>query len=229
LIYRARAHDAGTPLLRVESTALACPRADVEVDIDMESYDGLTYLWGATITSHIPGITSGHHIEVTWAPLDADEEAALFARWWQWWMALRAQCETLGASLAGYCFWAAAENEAMRRAARDQISEVNTFLASPAWVDMHDVTARLIQTDGPTGLKQLAQAAGFTWRDENPSGEASMLWYEQAVAVGEHDAWRTRVLEYNEDDCRATRALRDWLVGPARNLPHRDDPRWSTT
>jgi predicted RecB family nuclease len=52
-----------------------------------------------------------------------------------------------------------------------------------------------------------------------------MLWYE--VASGVHDAAmvsRQRILEYNEDDCRATKALRDWLNGPARDLPHRDDP-----
>jgi predicted RecB family nuclease len=31
-------------------------------------------------------------------------------------------------------------------------------------------------------------------------------------------------MDYNEDDCRATKALRDWLNGPARDLAHRDDP-----
>ena len=94
------------------------------------------------------------------------------------------------------------------------------------WFDLHDIAKRQIQTDGPLGLKQLAAAAGFTWRDENTSGEASMLWYE--VAVGDDatqaQASRQRILEYNEDDCRATKALRDWLNGPARQLAHRDDP-----
>ena len=36
-------------------------------------------------------------------------------------------------------------------------------------------------------------------------------------------ASRARILEYNEDDCRATKALRDWLNGPAKALAHRDD------
>ena len=52
-----------------------------------------------------------------------------------------------------------------------------------------------------------------------------MLWYE--VAVGDDSevalASRLRILEYNEDDCRATKALRDWLNGPAKELAHRDD------
>jgi predicted RecB family nuclease len=95
----------------------------------------------------------------------------------------------------------------------------------PQWIDLHEVAKRQIQTDGPLGLKQLAMAAGFRWRDANPSGEASILWYEESICNTSPAALatRTRLLEYNEDDCRATKALRDWLCGPARDLPHRDD------
>jgi predicted RecB family nuclease len=97
--------------------------------------------------------------------------------------------------------------------------------APPRWFDLHEVAKRQIQTEGPLGLKQLATAAGFRWRDPNPSGEASMLWYEESTRddAGAMTS-RRRILEYNEDDCRATKALRDWLNGPARLLPHRDDP-----
>jgi predicted RecB family nuclease len=96
----------------------------------------------------------------------------------------------------------------------------------PQWIDLHEHAKRQIQTEGPLGLKQLAGAAGFEWRDANPSGEASMLWYETAVSADSPEALasRQRILEYNEDDCRATKALRDWLNGPARRLAHRDDP-----
>jgi predicted RecB family nuclease len=68
-------------------------------------------------------------------------------------------------------------------------------------------------------------AAGFQWRDANPSGEASMLWYELALGQDpQAQTSRSRILDYNEDDCRATRALRNWLNGPAKLLAHRDDP-----
>jgi predicted RecB family nuclease len=75
-------------------------------------------------------------------------------------------------------------------------------------------------------LKQLAASAGFEWRDENPSGEASMLWYEVATRGDDIEALvsRQRILDYNEDDCRATKSLRDWLNGAAKSLAHRDDP-----
>ena len=48
-----------------------------------------------------------------------------------------------------------------------------------------------------------------------------MAWYKEAAA-GDESA-RQRLLEYNEDDVLATRALREWLDGPARSLPHLDD------
>ena len=51
-----------------------------------------------------------------------------------------------------------------------------------------------------------------------------MRWYESARDAGDDaTAWRQRILDYNEDDCRATQALRDWLNGAARDLAHRDD------
>ena len=45
---------------------------------------------------------------------------------------------------------------------------------------------------------------------------ASRTWFNQAVdgaTPAEREAARTRVLEYNEDDVRATSVLREWLTG----------------
>ena len=57
-----------------------------------------------------------------------------------------------------------------------------------------------------------------------------MTWYEEAVRTSntaEAERSRNRLLEYNEDDCRATQALRQWVNGPARYLTHRDDPQFT--
>ena len=51
-----------------------------------------------------------------------------------------------------------------------------------------------------------------------------MQWYE--VARGDDPeamTSRQRILDYNEDDCRATKALRDWLNFEAKSLPRRDE------
>ena len=236
LIYRSRAHVRGSSLRIVDSSLMGCPTAAVEVDIDMESYGERTYLWGTSVTLNEPleGARPGYRAFVEWGALTAETEAKIFCDFWTWFEDLRRRCRERDLTIAAYCFWAQAEDGAMNRAAATAIEggptieDLDSFRRSspPVWIDLHEEAKRQIQTEGPLGLKQLAGAAGFQWRDINPSGEASMLWYE--VACGDVGpaalASRQRILEYNEDDCRATKALRDWLNGPARALPHRDDP-----
>ncbi|MDE3093587.1 MAG: TM0106 family RecB-like putative nuclease [Acidobacteriota bacterium] len=276
LIYRARAHRAGTVLRRVASDQMGCPRADVEVDVDMESDGEHTYLWGAYVRASAAAregsVVEGYHPFVSWDEPSAATEAAVFAEFWRWFSQLRDTCAARSLTFAAYCFWAQAEDGAMNRAvaaAREggpTLSDLDAFRThSPAqWIDLHEYAKAQLQTEGPLGLKVLARAAGFDWRDENPSGEASMAWFAAARAPARRDAaspsanrrpvdgdgdvevevdgasldaesaldrdeaevasWRRRILEYNEDDCRATQALRDWLNGPARDLAHRDDP-----
>jgi predicted RecB family nuclease len=235
LIYRARAHERGTSLRIVDAELMGCPTADVEVDVDMESYDDATYLWGAhvSVTTPTSGVEEGYRAFVDWESLDHESEAEIFRDFWGWLSDLRRACALQGRTFAAYCFWAQAEDGAMNRAVTPPhgngptIEDLNDFRRQqPAqWIDLHDIAKRQLQTEGPLGLKQLAMAAGFHWRDANPSGEASILWYEEATrgTEGEASLARARLVAYNEDDCRATKALRDWLNGTARTLAHRDD------
>lgn len=75
-------------------------------------------------------------------------------------------------------------------------------------------------TEWPTwdfSIKTLAKYLGFSWRDTHPSGAASIEWFHRWVESRD-PAIRQRVIDYNEDDCRAMRVLRDALttlpVGP---------------
>jgi predicted RecB family nuclease len=68
-------------------------------------------------------------------------------------------------------------------------------------------------TEWPTwdfSIKTLAKYLGFTWRDSHPSGAASIEWFHRWIGSAD-PAIRQRILDYNEDDCRATRVLRDAL------------------
>lgn len=68
-------------------------------------------------------------------------------------------------------------------------------------------------TEWPTNdhsIKTLAKYLGFAWRDNNPSGAASIEWFDQWVKTRD-PAVRQRILDYNEDDCRATRVLLDGI------------------
>jgi predicted RecB family nuclease len=78
------------------------------------------------------------------------------------------------------------------------------------------------------GLKTVAPLAGFRWRGEEAGGGQAIVRF--AEAVSDHDdavrsEARRWILEYNEDDVRATAALRDWLDGEARLLPSVADCR----
>lgn len=236
LIYRARCHVRDSALRILDPSRMGCPTADVEVDVDMESYDDVTYLWGANVTLNTPvdSAVEGYTTFVEWGELTSEAEAQNFARFWWWLSDLRERCGAQGLTFAAYCFWAQAEDGAMNRSVLRPVNAGPTKhdlvefrqLSPSAWIDLHDLAKEQIQTEGPLGLKQLAASAGFEWRDENPSGEASMLWYEVATRGDDIEALvsRRRILDYNEDDCRATKSLRDWLNGAAKSLAHRDDP-----
>jgi predicted RecB family nuclease len=58
-------------------------------------------------------------------------------------------------------------------------------------------------------LKRLAGLAGFQWTEEGMTGADTYDLIAKARA-GEEAAWDTLV-RYNEDDTRATKALRDYL------------------
>ena len=71
------------------------------------------------------------------------------------------------------------------------------------------------KTEWPTydySIKTLASHLGFRWRDPDPSGAASIEWYSHWVETGDPDL-RQRILDYNEDDCTATRVLLDGIRG----------------
>ena len=69
-------------------------------------------------------------------------------------------------------------------------------------------------------LKDIAKYLGFSWRQEDVSGQSSMVLYQDYVeSGGTDDKIRQKLLDYNEDDCRATMHVFDWLTAqPPENL-----------
>ena len=70
-------------------------------------------------------------------------------------------------------------------------------------------------TEWPTrdfSIKTLAKYLGFDWRDSHPSGAASIEWFHRWTETRDTTI-RQRILDYNEDDCRAMRVLRDAIGG----------------
>ncbi len=59
-------------------------------------------------------------------------------------------------------------------------------------------------------LKDIAQYLGFKWRTQGASGVESIRWYHEWLERGDR-ALLERIVQYNEDDVRATRLLKEWL------------------
>jgi uncharacterized protein len=94
--------------------------------------------------------------------------------------------------------------------------EVEDIFSAEYSVDLYfDVVKP--KTEWPTrdySIKTLASYLGFSWRDTDPSGASSIEWYHRWVETKD-ESIKKRILEYNEDDCIATRVLLDGIKKPS--------------
>ncbi len=91
------------------------------------------------------------------------------------------------------------------------MERVEEFFENPNVIDLYKLVQK--QTDWPVGsysLKVLATYLGFKWRDDTPSGALSIQWFNEYLESNDKDILK-RILEYNEDDCKATMILKDAL------------------
>jgi predicted RecB family nuclease len=234
----ARAHWEGKVLLARGVGKLEVPRADVEVDVDMENDSvidpdrdddngGLIYMWGTLTTSRHDGFKlpgKGYRAFTSFETNDKDGEGKAFAELWGWLQSLITLCRIEGLTFKAYCY-SAAESRCMRSLAKDHagkagiptLEEVEAFLVSEHWVDMYKIVCnQLVWPTEDLGLKSTAKWARHSWRDSEANGASSVVWYQQATR-GETEKIRKdaadRLLAYNEDDVLATWRIREWLRG----------------
>lgn len=230
LVALARAWLRGLAVVR-RVPRVAVPRADVEVDVDMESFgEAGAYLWGALLRH--PGgrregdEPDGYRAFATWEPLPTADEARSFAEFWGWLTAVRRRARESGRTFAAYCYNADAENRWLLGSARrfagmpgvPSPAEIEEFVEAPEWVDVFALVGEWFLCAHGKGLKVVAPVAGFAWRDPEAGGENSMRWYRDAVGMDGAPVdlgQRRRLLEYNADDVEATRVLREWMCSPA--------------
>ncbi len=232
----ARANKVGKVLRARGVESFTLPRADVEVDVDMENdatidpsadseTQGLIYMWGTLTTSRHEGFKlpgKRYRDFSTFTADDVEGEAQAFIELWQWLHGLMMLCRVDGLTFKAYCY-SGAEARCMRSIASrhagvpgmPSIEEVNAFLASEHWVDLYKIVSeQLVWPTEDLGLKSTAKWARHSWRDDDANGASSTVWYQQATK-GETEQVRSaaaaRLREYNEDDVIATLKLRDWL------------------
>ncbi|OUC16722.1 MAG: recombinase B [Alkalinema sp. CACIAM 70d] len=82
----------------------------------------------------------------------------------------------------------------------------------PRFIDLHEVVTRVATLPVESyALKNIARWIGFEWRDSSANGAQSIYWYAQWLQTGDR-SFLDSILVYNEDDCRATHLIKEWLV-----------------
>ena len=189
------------------------PRADIEVDVDMENTEEGVYLWGCLLTDRAnrDAPHSEYRPFFTWDPLTAEKETENSAAFWRWLMQIRATAHAQGLTFRAYCYNASAENRYLRRLGLSAglVADIDQFTDSDEWVDLLQIWDTQLITGGASGLKVVASLIGFSWSVDDPDGGLSMVRHDDAVA-GDETA-RTWLLDYNRSDVEATHAVRDWM------------------
>ena len=81
-------------------------------------------------------------------------------------------------------------------------------------IDIHKVaTDSVVFPTYGNGLKQIAPYLGFSWRHKDVSATESISMYLEYVDNPEENKIKfQKIIDYNEDDCIATRVIKDWLA-----------------
>lgn len=78
-------------------------------------------------------------------------------------------------------------------------------------VDLHSVLrASVVLPVYSYGLKSVTKWMGFVWRETGSDAAMSMLWFDLWLSTKDR-RYLDLAVEYNEDDCRATRVVREWV------------------
>ncbi|MCZ7533907.1 MAG: TM0106 family RecB-like putative nuclease [Acidimicrobiia bacterium] len=218
IVFQARAwiHDG---MLRRPGTEapIDVPTPGRQVDFDIETYLGRIYLAGFLITEN--GLSVFDPV-VDWDGTEASE--ADFVR-------------RLFDRLASYAddntcvfYWTGYEPSTLSATGERLGLTVPGFATVQDWfdtcsLDLHRWTKDRFVSPSGYGLKTIAPLCGFDWRDDDPGGQQSEIWFEELLAGD--TAMKQRLLDYNEDDVAAQLAIRRWIIsrddggGPGSAIP----------
>ena len=198
----------GRPYLR-EPVALSMADTELFFDIEVDPMRDLCYLHG--FVERRGGRNDAERFVAFFAEdttPEAEEEA--FKKAWRY----------IQASQPCAIYYYSKYERTIYRKLQEKYSEVcsaeeiEKLFSSALTVDLYyDVVRKY--TEWPTrdySIKTLARYLGFDWRDEHPSGAASIEWFDRWAQTRD-PAVKRQILEYNEDDCRATRVLLDGIRG----------------
>ncbi len=206
-VVQARARTYGGLMRRTpDGVPIDLPRRRIEVDFDIETSGGTIYLAGLLISEEDGEPRYEPIADWTGTP-DGERQVLehLFERFATW-----------SDDDVVVFHWTDYEPRTLTEAALrhdltiDGSSSIEEWFANHAFDLCAWSRAHLASPDGH-GLKVIAPLCGFSWRDDDPGGLQSEMWFEDLLA-GDVDM-RQRLLAYNEDDVVAQAEIRRWVKG----------------
>ena len=239
---RARLSGSSFPFTPRSTDDVSVPRADVEIDFDMESIGkseannqpACVYLWG-TLTSIrsekvrklLGNPNEGFHGFSIFEQNETESDAlASFWAWAQDWIAKSREHDF---SLKFYCYSGTAEHTAMKNVSKrssgkagvPSIDEIEEFKQSEYWLDIRDYVKKLIWSTENQQLKTVGKIAGAKW-EEGANGALSIVWFDtwnRSTDSTERESLKNQLLKYNTNDVEATLILRNWINDGLASIP----------
>ncbi|MGI9585746.1 MAG: TM0106 family RecB-like putative nuclease [Acidimicrobiia bacterium] len=202
VVAQARAKTLGMLLWRSDQ-AEALPMVAREVDFDIETINGQIYLAGFLITEDGASV---YDPIVDWSGSAAGEAqvvASVFERFADY-----------GRHDTALFHWTSYEERILTEAAARHGASIAGYSSVADWfaehaIDLWDWTRSNLVSPNGYGLKVIAPLCGFEWRDDDPGGLQSEMWFE-ALLDG-NESMKGRLLAYNEDDVIAQREVRRYV------------------
>jgi predicted RecB family nuclease len=241
---RARLSGSTFPFTPRKDEDFSVPRADVEIDFDMESITksdangrpDCVYLWG-TLTK----IRNEKVREILNSPREGfygfsifennESEAEALASFWTWAQEWISKSVQHNFSLKFYCYHGTAENTAMKSVLKrangkvgvPSLDEIEEFKQSDYWLDIEDYVKKLIWPTENQSLKTIGKIVGAKW-EEGANGALSTVWFDtwtRSTDPTERESLKNQLLEYNKNDVEATLIIREWINEGLSSSPPR--------
>ncbi|MGF1601693.1 MAG: TM0106 family RecB-like putative nuclease [Thermosynechococcaceae cyanobacterium] len=178
------------------------PTAPVELyfDIEAEPSLNLAYLHGVLVINH-------ETQDQTFYPLLAEAPEGEQQVWEQFLDLVQRYPD---APIFHFCAYEVQTVERLARLYNTPMPLIESLLER--FVDLHIwVTKTAVLPIESYTLKLIARWIGFEWRNSEANGAQSIYWYSQWLETCDRTFLDT-IVHYNEDDCRATYYVRDWLT-----------------
>ncbi len=193
---------------------LPSPECEIHFDIESSPPHGIDYLYGFLIRR--PG-QKDEYVSFVSRSASEDVEGEMWRRFLDW-------LETLPPEYVVY-HYSGYELGRLRTLENRHGSSHWLDLFRSQMVDLsdyakHNVTFPLYFY----GLKYVAKFLGFSWRgDLVKSGGESVDQFAKYLETGDESILQA-IIDYNEDDVRATAHLKDWLAAYAREMGSYEKP-----